>query len=589
MIRNVISKLTKLLLDEWVFIAMFIILNTTVILKMNAHYFSSSPLQLAAFLLLPAVENFFIATAFAALYRLPRMRWLKWLVIAVMSILFVAQLFIYFQFHIGLQASILTIIAETTPAEASGFFSTFFLQPSALNAIAITLLLLLVYILAEWQWAKRRERFRGSLFGKLLLLPFLAGAIAFVVCYLPDVARTSSADGTVHHNQTLLSNRDFLSTVVTQMRSISAVKHENDLLNATTEAYSEQPIVDGDRRLNVILVIGESYNKYHASLYGYYLSTTPYLEQELRDGCLVRLDNAVAAYNATSPSMKSMFSLNAIDRGERWCDCPLFPTVFKQAGYNVLFWDNQNTTLQKRLISDFAFTLNAALYSPAVVDKSYSATNSKIYDDDLELVDDFISNNTTRLNDGGNLAIIHLVGQHIDYNRRFPNDAKHKVFNVKDIRQKASYLDSRKRQIIADYDNATRYNDFVLHLLFDSLRDTYSVVVYLSDHGEEVYDYRDFMMRDRAPEKTPQMVKYENDIPMVVWFSPQARHLMGTLPDDVASRHFVNYDLPHLLLGLARVRSSLYRPERDLFSPAFKPHPRIIYDTLDYDTLVSSK
>ena len=115
------------------------------------------------------------------------------------------------------------------------------------------------------------------------------------------------------------------------------------------------------------------------------------------------------------------------------------------------------------------------------------------------------------------------------------------------------------------------------------------MVVYLSDHGEEVYDYRDFMMRDRAPEKTPQMVKYENDIPMVVWFSPQARHLIDALPRDVASRPFVNYDLPHLLLGLARIRSQLYRPERDLFSPDFKPHPRIIYDTLDYDSLVSSK
>jgi len=49
----------------------------------------------------------------------------------------------------------------------------------------------------------------------------------------------------------------------------------------------------GEDSLNVILIIGESYNKYHASIYGYALPTTPHLEKEQNMGNLCVFTDAV--------------------------------------------------------------------------------------------------------------------------------------------------------------------------------------------------------------------------------------------------------------------------------------------------------
>ena len=38
----------------------------------------------------------------------------------------------------------------------------------------------------------------------------------------------------------------------------------------------------------------------------------------------------------------------------------------------------------------------------------------------------------------------------------------------------------------------TLYNDYVLKNIIDLFRDKNTVVLYFSDHGEEIYDYRDF-------------------------------------------------------------------------------------------------
>lgn len=44
--------------------------------------------------------------------------------------------------------------------------------------------------------------------------------------------------------------------------------------------------------------------------------------------------------------------------------------------------------------------------------------------------------------------------------------------------------------MIAEYDNATLYNDYVLKILLIYLEIKYGSPLF-SDHGEEIYDYRD--------------------------------------------------------------------------------------------------
>ena len=68
--------------------------------------------------------------------------------------------------------------------------------------------------------------------------------------------------------------------------------------------------------LCLIVVIGESYNKYHSSLYGYSLDTTPNMVEARDDSCLYVFNNVITPWNMTSNAIKNIFSLNSMSHGQ---------------------------------------------------------------------------------------------------------------------------------------------------------------------------------------------------------------------------------------------------------------------------------
>ena len=54
---------------------------------------------------------------------------------------------------------------------------------------------------------------------------------------------------------------------------------------------------------------------------------------------------------------------------------------------------------------------------------------------------------------------------------------------------KASLSDA-EQQSVADYLNATRYNDLVVDHIIRLFEKRNAIVLYFADHGEEVYNYR---------------------------------------------------------------------------------------------------
>ena len=105
---------------------------------------------------------------------------------------------------------------------------------------------------------------------------------------------------------------------------------------------------------NIVLVIGESYNKHHSQLYGYNMPTTPRQVAMAQDGSLVPFTDVVAPWNLTSYVFKDILSFYAVgDKGE-WCDYPLFPEVFRKAGYHVTFITNQFQSKAGEAVYDFS-------------------------------------------------------------------------------------------------------------------------------------------------------------------------------------------------------------------------------------------
>ena len=271
---------------------------------------------------------------------------------------------------------------------------------------------------------------------------------------------------------------------------------------------------------------------------------------------------------------------------ESWFRSIYFPTIFKKSGFDVVFWDNQRDDFTKGVDT---YTLDALLYDPQLSSITYNLTNHQSFRYDDELIKDYESKMSFAKY---NFRIFHFWGQHIDAKDRYPHD-KFSRFSAKDIRNNAPYMTESKKQDIANYDNATYYNDYVVNHIINLYRDKNTVMVYFSDHGEEVYDYRDSKGRvEAAPGQEKEWLKYQFEVPFVIWCSDKYK----TLHPDVVrrikaslNRPFMTDNTCHLLFDLAGLKTIYYRPERDLISPKFKPSKRIVQNNIDFDAVMSNK
>ncbi|HED6851012.1 TPA: sulfatase-like hydrolase/transferase [Campylobacter coli] len=118
---------------------------------------------------------------------------------------------------------------------------------------------------------------------------------------------------------------------------------------------------------------------------------------------------------------------------------------------------------------------------------------------------------------------MHLQGAHMEYSKRYSSEfAK---FGIKDLREnslddltKDAKLNDKQAKIKSQYLNAIYYNDFVESEIFDHFKDEESILFYLSDHGDEVYDFRDFF------DHTETMgSKYMAEIPFMIFTSDKLK------------------------------------------------------------------
>ena len=165
---------------------------------------------------------------------------------------------------------------------------------------------------------------------------------------------------------------------------------------------------------------------------------------------------------------------------------------------------------------------------------------------------------------GDQVIVLHMLGNHgPNYFERYP-PAFHRyapVCETSDLGQ------CSREQIVNAYDNALLYTDHVLATAIDQLKalpgyDT--ALLYVSDHGESLGEkglYLHGMPYTIAPDEQLQ-------VPMVAWFSDDWRRSTGL--DAACLRRqtageYSHDNLFHTVLGLTDVKTSLYRPEYDVF------------------------
>ena len=517
--------------------------------------------------------------------KLPHRKLIKTLIYILLFVQWVVALFLMRNFHTSYTPEVLQLLAETNRGESSEFLRTWIVAPGTVRALMIAGFTLLCVLIAE---AKRRSV--ASFLSRPV--PTVLTAVVLVALLLQGLWLGHKLVMPYHSlydleiAETRYHSTDVFSTLHSSLLTLKFQRQETHkaVELAVKEVTTGQATCEADS-LEMVLVIGESYNKWHSSLYGYPLETSPLMAAERDKGLLTVFTDAIAPYNLTSVTIQNMLSLNSIGHGEKWHELPMWPAVMRRAGWQIDLWDNQRDFM---VGETFAASLNSFLFAPEIVQQVYHAVNDTVCEFDGDLVKHYYSQwKPAALR----LVIFHLMGQHTDYGSRYPHTSDWEVWTPDDVpAATAPYIDARRRGIMLDYARATRYNDAVLASILGHYHERDAVVVMLSDHGEEVYDYRDFMERDHNPDKTAQMVRYENGIPLLVWCSPVYKQRHPDRADALtraASRPFMSDGLGQMMLWLGMVNSPWNDSTRNVLQPAYRPARRLIYDVLDYDRLVT--
>lgn len=338
------------------------------------------------------------------------------------------------------------------------------------------------------------------------------------------------------------------------------------------------------RSPNIVLIIGESYNRHHSAQYGYTMPTTPRQQKLEKQGRLVKYTDVVSPWNLTSFVFKLLFSMYSVgDKGE-WCDYPLFPELFRKAGYHVTFLTNQFLPKAKEAVYDFSggFFLN----NPKLSAAQFDTRNTQLHRYDEDLLKDY--DELQGQNTDHNLIIIHLLGQHVQYRQRSPKERK--LFRGDDYKELKPNLNARERQTLADYDNAILYNDSVVTEIVKKFENEDAIVIYVPDHGEECYEGdMHFFCRMHSAKIDARLAHAEFDIPMWIWCS---RKYIKKRPEifrqvvNARNRRFMTDALAHMLLYLGGIHARDYKEQLNLLLPEYdESRPRILKNTTDYDKL----
>ena len=535
--------------------------------------------------------------------------WIKRLFYLIAYTVAIVDVYCFIKFGSTLTPTMLLLVGETNAQEAGEFLKSYLSTDIIFSKLGWVLLVLLVHVIWSVIRSKRQEaRSKRNVLSKchdkhkgiLLLLASCLLILTFLFS-LTDCWKNKEAFhrlmsyqtiGEVEHELTEKTCANLYQPLYRLAFSIRA--------NQLT-AKQVQKLVTGIDKVQVdscafttphiILIIGESYNRHHAQLYGYEKPTTPRQLKRAQQGELIAYQDVVAPWNLTSFVFKYLFSLYTVgDQGE-WCDYPLFPEVFRQAGYHVTFLTNQFLPQAKEAVYDFSggFFLN----NPTLSNAMFDARNEKLsyYDEGLLKDWDDIRGRTKeeggrRSSKQGELTIVHLKGQHLDYRTRSP---KNRWFFKREDYDRPD-LSPAEIQRLAYYDNAILYNDSIVDQVIRRVENEQAVVIYVPDHGEECYGPGvHFCGRMHSTEITGRLAHEEFDIPFWIWCSHTFMVEQPELFDAIVrakNRRYMTDAIPFLLMHLAGIHTPDYREELDILSPQYNEmRPRILKNTTDYDII----
>lgn len=464
--------------------------------------------------------------------------------------------------------SVLFVMFESNANEASEYISQYFSLKLLAAVLIYTVAAIFLWTRLRPVWIPTPWRYGVALalFYGLILHPLVSDMVFKGKDAESAVNRLSSRMEPAAPWQLLISYTEYRD----QLGNLEKLLSKNHALPPLKNMKDSS----GDSPRTLVLVIGESTQRDRMSLYGYPRKTTPELDA-LRnsDPNLTVFNDVVTSRPYTIEILQQALTFADEKNPDLYLTRPSLMNMMKQAGYKTFWITNQQTMTERNtMLTVFSRQTDKQFYMNQQRTQSAREYDTNVLAPFKQVLADPAPKK---------FIVVHLLGTHIKYKYRYPDDWGKFDGDTQNI---PPGLSSDRLESYNDYDNANLYNDHVVASLIKDYKatDPNGFLLYFSDHGEEVYDTPPHNIQGR---NELQPTRHMYNVPFILWRSGkwQAEHPRD-LSGDV-NRKYSSSELIHTWSDLAGLNYEGYDPTRSLVSPQFIPTTRWIGNPYQKDGL----
>lgn len=473
---------------------------------------------------------------------------IKNILVVLNGLLSIIELFIISKYYTFMTAGIVSVIIGTNPRESLEFIEMYF-------SIKYIIILALIVIGVLW-WHKKSKDCR--IFSSKLALILLPCIFLYSFIY------------TVVPGKNITECLSFTRVFAPAQQAINDAIAFREIY---TNMYNSVEITENKATIpNVVFILGEATTRNHMSLYGYSLPTTPKLDALKKSGDIYVFKDVISPHAYTIGSLREVFTFHNYEAPNKWYEYNNLFDIVKKAGYKTYWLSNQETSGEWANVA-LAYANRCDYIKFTGIRQSYE----KSYRADGELLPLLYQamNNTEEKN----FYVVHLMGCHGEYDSRYTPDFN--KFSASD-EIGGKYKTQEAKAERAKYDNAILYNDTIVSSIMEAFKDKNAIVIYMPDHGEEVYETANF-----SGHSDDNATRSMLEIPFIIYTTEQFREQYPQLNERIkqsVNRPYMTDDMIHTVLDIMGIVTPEYQETRSLINPYFNQHRKRMFLDKNYDT-----
>lgn len=502
------------------------------------------------------LASFLITVLLQLLYKPFVKRLAKSFLIVASFVPFFIEIFAMYKYKALIGAGIVNSLLETNLHEAVEFMNMYI-------GFKDYMCLLVVFILVI---GVKKYHFCSFLHMSRCLKNRLALGLLFV-CLAYTVRMLTVYTDFFWNNDLLPIQRAYASTEVA-FKNLQAYRTLSAKVTSTIDLTENNSNIK-----NIVFVLGESTNRNHMHLYGYYLPNTPNFDKLNENGEISVFRDVISPHSTTVAVLSELFTFCDHESDKDWYEYHNLIDVMNAAGYKTYWLSNQE--------SSGIWGNVAQIY--AEHSRVHQFTRIRDSREDYGILDEelfpLIDKAITERSADKNFYVVHLMGGHGLYYNRYPYAFT--KFTKDDINLDKA---ENQKEAIAQYDNALYYNDYIVSSIIDKFRDKETLVIYVPDHGEAVYDEGGVAGHI---EENPS--RHMIEIPVIMWASDKFK---VKYPEKwaaikaAADQPYMTDDMIYTVMDLADIKTAEFDPEKSIVNTRFNPSRPRIFNGLNYDTQI---